>query len=89
VAPATGSEKIHRSKRDTWLMVVFATAGLFSFAMAVVAILAKPLPVDRLDIRHSLGSLMISPEDKKAFLEDLVARMPGLVLEGDGAVRRG
>lgn len=47
------------------------------------------LSLDRLEIRHARGSLMISPEDKRAFLEDLVARTPGLVLRGDGAIRSG
>lgn len=152
MAPATGSEKIHRSKRDTWLVVVLAIAGLFSLSAAVAAIPAEPGPgiailallvamdafivwtlvgtfyvltdtallvrsgpfrwkiplndiqqvrptrnplsspalsLDRLGIHRTRGYLMISPEDKRAFLEDLVTRTPGLVLEGDGAVRRG
>lgn len=46
------------------------------------------LSLDRLEIRHASGMIMISPEDKRRFLEDLVERTPGLVLDGDGAVRR-
>ena len=149
---ALGSDKIHRSKRDTWLMVVLAAAGLLSLTVTVVTFLTEPgggrallvlffavygfilwtvvgtfyvvtetallvrsgpfrwqiplskirqvlptrnplsspaLSLDRLEIRHGFGSLMISPEDKRAFLRDLVERTPGLVLEGEGAVRRG
>ncbi len=46
------------------------------------------LSLDRLEIRHAFGAIMISPEDKRRFLEDLVERTPGLALDGDGAVRR-
>jgi hypothetical protein len=45
------------------------------------------LSLDRLEIRHAYGAIMISPEDKRGFLEDLAGRTPGLTLDGDGAVR--
>ena len=45
------------------------------------------LSLDRLEIRHSFGAIMISPEDKRGFLEDLAGRIPGLTLEDGGAVR--
>lgn len=152
MAVATATEKIHRSKRDAWLMAVLAVAGLYSLAVAAVVTFTGPGPglavlallaavyafvawifvktfyivtetdllvrsgpfrwtiplddiqkvqptrnplsspalsLDRLEILHSRGSLMISPEDKRGFLEDLVVRTPGLVLRGDGAIRSG
>lgn len=130
MAVATATEKIHRSKRDTWLMVVLAIAGLYSLAGAAMVISEEPgqglvvlsllaavdsfvvwlfvrtfyvvtgtdllvrsgpfrwtihlndilqvhptrnplsspaLSLDRLEIRHTCGALMISPEDKRAF----------------------
>jgi hypothetical protein len=152
MAPETGSEKIYRSKRDNWLVVVLAAAALFAISAAISTIPKEPgsgiallalllavgalvawtyvstfyvvtetqllvrsgpfrwsiplsdiqqvrptwnplsspaLSLDRLGIYRARGYLMISPEDKRAFLEDLAARSPGLVLDGDGAVRRG
>ena len=46
--------------------------------------------LDRLRIRcgGSRMGIMISPESKAAFLRDLVARVPGLKLEGDRVVRK-
>lgn len=151
MAASTGSEKIHPSKRDAWLVTVLATAGMFSLFAALVTLSDQPsagyallsvlfaagsfviwmftgtfyvvtetellvrsgpfrwsiplrhiqevhptrnplsspaLSLDRLGIRHAGGYLMISPEDKRAFLDDLVARTPGLVLEDGGAIRR-
>lgn len=152
MAVATVPGKIHRSKRDTWLMAVLVLAGLLSFSVAAAAIFEEPGPglatlslalavdsfvvwiflrtyyvvtetdllvrsgpfrwtirlsdiqqvrptrnplsspalsLDRLEILHARGFLMISPQDKRGFLEDLVARTPGLVLRGEGAVRSG
>ena len=152
MAVATATEKIHPSKRDTWLMAVLVIAGLSSLSAALVVPPGEPssglalfsllaavdafvlwifvrtfyvvtgtdllvrsgpfrwtiplndilqvhptsnplsspaLSLDRLEIHHARGELMVSPEDKRAFLEDLVARTPGLVLRGDGAVRSG
>jgi len=45
--------------------------------------------LDRLHIRYhsSPSGLMISPRDKVKFLLDLVARSPGLKMEGDKVVR--
>lgn len=45
------------------------------------------LSLDRLAIRHASGTIMISPEDQRRFLEDLVERTPGLVLDGTRAIR--
>jgi hypothetical protein len=45
--------------------------------------------LDRLHIRYrqSRQGIMISPEDKAAFLQDLVVLSPGLTLDGDRMVR--
>ncbi|MGD8700555.1 MAG: PH domain-containing protein [Gemmatimonadales bacterium] len=46
--------------------------------------------LDRLRIRYgsSRMGIMISPENKAAFLRDLVARVPGLELVGDTVARK-
>jgi hypothetical protein len=45
--------------------------------------------LDRLHIRYGKSRLgmMISPQDKAGFLQDLVARSPGLKLNGDRVLR--
>jgi hypothetical protein len=49
--------------------------------------------LDRLRVEYLKGgstrTLYVSPEDKSAFLQDLVDSTPGLELRGDGAVRVG
>ena len=49
--------------------------------------------LDRLRVEYvkgnSTGTLYVSPEDKAAFLSDLVEATPGLELRGDSAVRAG
>ena len=44
--------------------------------------------LDRLKIRHRSGWLLISPEDKPAFLRDVAARSPVLEVQGKWVVRR-
>ncbi len=46
------------------------------------------LSLDRLEVRHGHGVLLISPADKDGFLRSLIARTPHLELRGDRAVRR-
>jgi len=47
------------------------------------------LSLDRLEVRYGRGRrLLISPRERRSFLEAVVARSPGLTLEGE-RVRRG
>ncbi|MCX5842577.1 MAG: PH domain-containing protein [Deltaproteobacteria bacterium] len=81
---------------DTTLLV---QSGPFRWVIDLVAItevfptrnpLSSPAcSLDRLHIRYHSSplGLMISPRDKVKFLLDLVARSPGLKMEGDKVVR--
>ncbi len=53
------------------------------------SLLAAPaLSRDRLQIRARGRDAMISPDDKAGFLQNLAARAPGLVADGERLVRR-
>jgi len=47
------------------------------------------LSLDRLQVRYGRGrSLLISPRERRSFLEAVVARSPGLILEGERVRRK-
>ncbi|MBU2549601.1 MAG: PH domain-containing protein [Proteobacteria bacterium] len=43
--------------------------------------------LDRLEIKHPGGSILVSPADKDRFMDDLALRSPGLVRAGDRLTR--
>lgn len=79
---------------------LIARCGPFTTTVSLEAIegvspsrspLASPAcSLDRLHIRHrgSSSGLLVSPIDKRAFLESLVARCPNLATEGDTVVQK-
>ena len=76
-------------------LLELARLGLFDrnhkdFFTICIFLDASACSLDRLKIRYegSRMGVMISPEDKTAFLRDLAARSPGLRIEGGRAVRQ-
>ena len=79
---------------------LIARCGPFTTTVSLEAIEAIPpsrsplaspaCSLDRLHIRHrgSSSGLLVSPIDKRAFLEGLVTRCPNLVPEGDTVVQK-
>ena len=70
--------QVYSSKRDGWIVILLW-----------VGVASPACSLDRLQIRYGKSRLgmMISPQDKAGFLRDLVARSPGLKLDGDRVLR--
>ena len=83
----TDSALVIRSGPFGWLLPLDSITEVFPTRNPVSS---PACSLDRLHIRYGTGrsDLMISPEDKASFLQDLAARSSGLKVDRDRVLRR-